>query len=211
MSALQKIVQRVKALRKKHPNAKYRTLQKQAGREFKAGKLKAKRKPAAKKRRKTVVRRKSAVRKTVRKVAPRKRAKRTVRRKALSPAVPKRKRVYRAKRTKVKAYKAKRYKRVSGTGGGMMSTILPIAAVVVGGLLIYKLMTPSAPAYTNTTNPYRVAAQNNLLQWAQAAGLGISAITSMINAINNKSDAEVIALAQSKDSASQWLYNEYGV
>lgn len=203
MNALKAINTRVKALQKKHPKSKRTTLQKQAGREWKAGKLKAKRKAAPKRK---AVKRKPAKRKA----APRKSAKKTVRKKSLSPAVPKKKRVYKAKRTSVKAYKAKRYKRISGTGS-MMSTVLPIAALTIGALLIYKLMTPAIPQYTNTTNPYRAQAQNNLLQWAQAAGLGISAITSMINAINGKSDAEVIALAQSKDSASQWLYNEYGV
>ncbi len=205
MSALKKIVARVRALRKKHPNAKYRTLQKQAGREFKAGKLKSKRKAVSKPAKRKPAKRKPAAAKRV------VRRKKTDRKKSLSLSVPKRKRVYRAKRTSVKAYKAKRYKRVSGTGGNMMSTVLPIAALAIGGLLIYKLMTPSVPAYTNTSNPYRVQAQNSLLQWAQAAGLGISAITSMINAINSKSDNEVIALAQSKDAASQWLYDQYGV
>jgi hypothetical protein len=39
MSALAKINARVKALKKKHPGAKHVTLQKQAGREYKAGKL----------------------------------------------------------------------------------------------------------------------------------------------------------------------------
>jgi hypothetical protein len=38
-SALQKINARVKVLKKKHPNSKHTTLQKQAGKEYKAGKL----------------------------------------------------------------------------------------------------------------------------------------------------------------------------
>ena len=41
-SILKKINARVKQLKKKHPGAKRSTLQKQAGREFKAGKLKKK-------------------------------------------------------------------------------------------------------------------------------------------------------------------------
>jgi hypothetical protein len=59
-TALAKINARVKYLQKKHPNTQRKTLQKQAGREYRAGKLGGVKKKTA---RKKVVRRVGAVRK----------------------------------------------------------------------------------------------------------------------------------------------------
>lgn len=59
-SALKKIQARVKQLRKKHPNAKFRSLQKQAGSEYRSGKL-----GGVKKKKRTVAKKKSAPRKRI--------------------------------------------------------------------------------------------------------------------------------------------------
>lgn len=59
-SALKKIQARVKQLRKKYPNAKFRSLQKQAGSEYRNGKL-----GGVKKKKRAVAKKKSAPRKRI--------------------------------------------------------------------------------------------------------------------------------------------------
>jgi len=184
MNALKKINARAKALKKKHPGKKYKTLQKQAGAEYRAGKLKThkKRKPAAKKvARKKVTRKKTAVRK-VAKVA------------SLGTVIKKRRKL-KPRKVKVKAYRATRYK-VSGMG----KDLLPIVALGGLALLAYKMLVPSQTVpqqylnqlqYSNNAN--RNTSAQNILAYATAAGMTASAIAALINAINNSSDDEVTA------------------
>lgn len=180
-TALKKINARVKVLAKKHPGKKRTTLQKQAGKEYREGKLK-KRAPA---KRKATHKRKKAVVKRV-KAAPRKRVRK-------SRPVAKRK-VYKAKVVKVKAYKGKRYKRVSGIG--KLSSLVPIVAVAGLGLVAYYLYTKSTtPTLNTTTNPYRAQAQTSILQWAALAGMTATAIANLINSINASDDNTVIQAA----------------
>jgi len=191
MNALQKINKRAKQLQKKHPGKKYRTLQKQAGKEFKAGKLKTRKKKVGAAKKKAV--RKRTVKKSVRKVV--RRAVKTV---------PKKKRVYRAKRTKVKAYTATRYKRVSGKGKSIMPLLL-LGAVGVGAYLLLKRPTVQASqyGYMPTNNTVRNDSANSILTWATAAGLTATAIAKLINAINSSSDAQVVQAASSPDQFAQ--------
>jgi len=178
-NALKKINARVKVLQKKHPKSKRTTLQKQAGREWRAGKLKGavgavrkkhhvKKKTVAKKRRRTakpkVVTRTRTIVKVVR---------------------AKRRRATHKKRTTAR-------RRVSGVG--KTSILLPIVGVAAVGLLAYYMMSrPTIPPFAPTNNPYRVQAQNSILQWATAAGLAASTITSIINSLNSSDDSTVIA------------------
>lgn len=203
-NALKKINARVKVLQKKHPKSKRTTLQKQAGREWKSGKLRgavgAVRKKAAKK----TVRRKSKPRKRAVKRArvPRKRSLTHVL-KALTK--PKRKRVYKAKVVSVRKYKATRYRRVSGMG--KMSSLVPIVAIAGLGILAYYLINKQTQVqFPPTNNPYRAQAQNSILSWAAAAGLTATAIANIINAINNSDDATVINQA----AAPQQYFNPLG-
>lgn len=191
-TALVKINARVKELQKKHPNSKRKTLQKQAGKEWRDGKLK-KRKPARRKHtvERKAVRRKSVVRKVVRK------------RRAV---VPKSKRVYRAKVVRVKSYKAPRYKRISGIG--KMSALVPIVAIVgLGALAYYFINKSQTPSLIPTTNPYRAAATNDILQWAAVAGLTATAIAKIIDSLNKSSDAAVISAAADPTAA----FNPMGI
>jgi len=193
-SALKKINARVKVLQKKHPKTKRVTLQKQAGKEYKAGKLKVKRKV---KRRvaKRVVKRRAV--KRVRKRTARKRVNRAV----MRVSKPVSRRVYRPKVVRVKSYKAARYRRVSGTGKSLM----PIVLLAGAGLIAYMLLKPkpvtSYPQYQPTGNPTRDAAASNILAWATAAGLAISSITKLLDAINKGSDSDVQAINNSVNSA----------
>lgn len=192
-TALKKINARAKALKKKHPGKKYRTLQKQAGAEYKAGKLKAKRKPAKRKtvKRKAVAKRKPAARKTRKRVA-RKVGKPTTVVYSLGKLIKR-------KRRKRAAVKSKGKRRVSGSGN---SSLMPILLLGGLGLAAYLLLKPAAvPALYQSSNQLRNTSSNNILQYATAAGLGISAITALINSLNNMSDNDVINASNNPASA----------
>jgi len=171
-NALKKINARVKALRKRYPKAKRSTLQKQAGREYKAGKLKGKRKkPAVKKR--VAKRRKPAAKKT------RVRVKRVTVVKIVR------------RRTRKKPAKVKKK---MGRAVGKKDSILPM--LIVGGLglaAVYMLTKPRVTSnqYLPTGNYQRDNAANNILSYAMAAGLTVTAITKLIQALNNSTDAQV--------------------
>lgn len=177
-NALKAINRRVKQLAKKHPNSKRSTLQKQAGREWKAGKLKAKRKPVAKK------------------VASKKRRVSSVGKKpkvivlnSLGAVIRKKRR---AIRKAARARTAKR--RVYGSKG---SNLVPIIGIAALALIAYQMFKPSPInpqqyGYQPTSNVNRNTAASNILSYAMAAGLTVNAITQLINAINNSSDAKVI-------------------
>lgn len=183
-TALKKITARVKVLRKKHPKAKYKSLQQQAGKEFKAGKLKTKKVSGVK--RKAAPKRKAVRRKAARKRATKVRvitrtiAVGTVRRKRRK-AAPKR--------------KAARRRRIGNSGSNMLPIILGVGAL---GLLAYMALKPSQTtaqlAYQPTGSYDRDNKASEILAWATAAGLGISAITNLINALNTGSDAKVTAI-----------------
>lgn len=178
ITALTKIRTRTKQLQKKHPNAKFRTLQKQAAREYNAGTIPKKR--AKKAKRKVSGKRKYKVTHRVKKVGAvkRHRAKRTTPRKT--------KRVRTVTRTKTV------YRRVGAAKSNMP---LIIGGLALAGIAAYLLLKkPALPIpLAVSTNPATAAAQNNILQYAQALGLGVTALTALINALNSSSDAAVQA------------------
>ena len=177
-TALKKITARVKALRKKHPKAKYKSLQKQAGQEFKAGKLKNK---AARKK-------VSGVKKTARKKTARKRTPKVkVITRTISVGTVKRKR-----RKAAPKRKATRRRRVGGMGGNTLPIILGIGALAAVAYFALKPATPAAQlAYNPTGSAARDSKAGEILAWASAAGMGISAITALINALNTGSNSKV--------------------
>lgn len=188
-NALRKINAEAKRLRKKHPNAKYSTLQKQAGRAFKAGKLK---------------KRKSRSTGKVAKVAKvgRVRKRKTTRRKAAKPRV--------VVRTRVRTVtKVRRVGKAS-----TMDKLLPVLAIAGVGLLIYKVVSdrPAANSqqYMPTGNYQRDNSAANILAWATAGGIAINAITALIKMLNEKSDAEVIQAGNQVQNNGQlppgWQY-----
>lgn len=168
-TALKKIQTRAKALKKKHPKANYRNLLKQAGKEFKAGKLK-KRKVSG-----------------VKKATPVKRKKRAAKK---SPKVQIVTRVVKVgsvkRRTRRRApKKITRRRRVGNSGKSMLPIILGVAAL---GTIAYLALRPATPAYTAayqpTGNSVTDSKAGEIMAWASAAGVGITAISALINALN---------------------------
>jgi hypothetical protein len=200
-AALKKIQARVKKLRKKHPGAKFRTLQKQAGAEYRAGKLKTRRKKSAPKRKTAKAKRRmvSAVGavKHKRTVARRRRNPKTV-------TVIKYRTMGRVKHAKkrrkryVKKRVVARRRKVGGMSKGTKNALLIGGAVVLGYLLI-KSMTPAAPAVT-LTNPASVSSANSLVSAATAAGYSANAIASLLKEINGSTDAQVQTAAATVNS-----------
>lgn len=201
-AALKKINARVKQLQKKHPKSKRVTLQKQAGREYKAGKLKTHRKkakPAPKRRARKAsgVGSKYKVYHEVKKVG-KARKKRTARR-----SKPKVRTVTRVRTRTV-------YKRRASVGRSGMSSIMPVVAIAGLGLIAYMLLKPktqvTVPGVSTplvlTGNPTRDNSAQNVLAYAQAAGIGLSAITALINSLNSMSDSAVVDVAQQAQSGT---------
>lgn len=185
-TALKKIRARVKQLQKKNPHAHYKNLQKQAGKEFKSGKLKTvgKRKPAKKK------------------AAKRKVAKRTVA--IIHHAKPAPRKLHRRKRRSVGAAVAShRRRRVSGSG----SNLMPIVAIGGLAVLAYFLLKPRTttllpsqiPGLVTTGNAARDNSAANIVAYATAAGIAATALSKLIDSINNSSDSTVTAAAGSAD------------
>ena len=187
-NALRAINKRVNQLQKQHPNKKRKTLQKQAGREWKAGTMPKARKKAAKKKATVSGKRKYKVTHRVKKVGAVKRKKRTVRRKAKRATV----RVIRRTKTKTK------YRRVGAAGGSAMKMLLPLALVAGVGILAYMAFSKDSttvPPLTLTGNAPRDNSAQSILAYATAAGMGISAITALINALNSMNDSQVSTTA----------------
>jgi hypothetical protein len=195
-AALKKIQARVKKLRKKHPGAKFRTLQKQAGAEYRAGKLKTKRKH-------TIHKKKSVHRKRVSSVGPVRRHRKGAKRRApRTVIITKYRTVGKVKRTRKKHHKryvkAKRITHCRSVGGMSKGTktALMVGGAVVLGYLLVKSMTPAAPPIT-LTNPASVSSANTLVTAAQAAGYSATAIANLVKSINASSDAQVQSAATS--------------
>jgi len=180
-NALKKINARVKVLQKKHPNAKRKTLQKQAGREYKAGKLKVKRKPVAKKK---PVKRK-AVKRSIARIA------KIAKPSTLGKLYKRRKRATRAKKVV--------RRRVSGTVG-KSSMLLPVVALGGLAVLAYFMLKPATntqvPALYQSQNVQRNQSASNILAYASAGALTISAIAKLIEALNSSDDKTVVAAGQ---------------
>lgn len=198
VTALTKIRVRTKQLQKKHPGKKYRTLQKQAASEYKAGKIpKARKKPVKRK----AVKRKATRRKVgskykvyheVKKVGTVKRKRARAKRRAAPKA-----RKARTRTVRKTVYKTRR---VGSTGMSKLMPVLAIGALAVGAyLLLRPKTTTTVPPLVTTGNVSRDNSAQNLLAYATAAGMGISAITQLINALNNSSDSTVVQAAASPE------------
>lgn len=194
-NALKKIVARVKQLRKKHPNAKYKTLQKQAGREFKAGKLKAKRKPATKK--KTVRRKASRKKSTGRKVG-------AVRVQTVKIAAVKK---HKKRRKPVKKTYRKRAR--VGATSSLAKLLIPAVGLGLLGFLAYKMMQPATnqQGLINRNSTAAAQGQSNVLQWAAAAGIVGGALAKIIDSLNSSDDATVAAAGSSPAAAQNYWSN----
>lgn len=194
-TALKKIQARVKKLRKKHPGAKFRTLQKQAGAEYRAGRLKTKRKPAKKKiaRRREVaavgkVRKRKA---PARKISKRRKPKIKIVTRTVQVGAVKYKR---RRRATPKKHSRRRASRIGGMSSNTTLLLVGAAAVLgIGYLLLRDNGTgaQSQIAYQPTGSVSRDNKAGEIMAWATAAGIGISAITSLISALNTGSDSKV--------------------
>lgn len=189
-NALKVINKRANQLHKRHPGKKRATLLKQAGKEYRAGKL------SGKKKRRTVAR--------ANKIVVVGAVKRKTRKRKLQ-TVPKRKRVYKAKRVSVKSYKAKRYRRIAGKGSSVTTALLVGGGLIAGYLLLKNFTTPApttipAAGYFNTGNQVRDNNANVVLSYATAAGLTLTAIAKLISVINSSSDSQVSSAASNPGS-----------
>lgn len=195
-TALKKINARAKQLKKKHPNAKYKTLQKQAGAEYRSGKLKAKRKAAPKKKRAVKRRKVSSAVGAVR----RKKVRRAIRPRVVVIASP------RKRRRKVAKKKSTGRRRVGSPKMGM-------GALLLGGLAlgaVYLLTRPKTPQIIYTQNATRNSQAQTLLQAAQTAGMTAAAIANLIKVINASSDSQVAAAAADPQQALRDAANAAG-
>jgi len=200
VTALKKINARTKQLKKKHPGKKYSTLRKQAASEYNAGRLPKKRKAAAPKKHRR--RKKHTAHRKAAGVGKVKTTRRRATRKRHAPKVITRTRTV----TKIKRVGAARK---SNTG-----LILGLGALGLGAvyLMTRKKTVPvngSNVPLTLTGNTSRDAAAQDLVTWATAASLGVTALTNLINAINNASDSQVTSAATQAQSSGQlpagWL------
>jgi hypothetical protein len=204
-TALKKINIRVKQLQKKHPGAKRVTLQRQAGAEYRAGKLKPKRKRAAAPKRKRAKRAKVAGKRRPRRIGSSGNT-RTATRASTSrnrtatktiTAHIKVGGVRKRKRSRA-VVKHPRRRRVGATG---MKSLMPILLLGGVGILAYMLLKPKtavsvpgvATPLTLTGSAARDTAAQNILAYAQAAGTGVSALTALINSLNSMGDASVVS------------------
>lgn len=205
-STLQKITARAKRIRKAHPGKKWLTAVKEAGREFRAGKLKPKRaRPKKHSKRKHKARRRVSGFKPNTGLVPREQVARTrarvgshrrkPRRRAASPR-PKRRRVGQS----------------NGNGSGPSSTNWVMPVLVLGGLGLaaYALLrnqgqtspAVSSSQYVPTGNAYRDSAASKILAYATAAGMVGDAIAKLIQALNRSSDADINQVYDSINSGS---------
>jgi hypothetical protein len=195
--ALKKINARVKQLQKKYPKKKRVTLQKQAGSEYRSGKL-----GATKKR--TAVKKKS-VRRVVKKRAPKKSApkkrgvvrKRTARKKPVSAVLIVEKggtrrtrptRVYQVKRTKKGRYDGTR--RIGGMSKSTQ-TLVVVGGLALAAFLLLNNNRSNNMVYVPTGNINRDSKAQEILNWVSVAGASAAQIASLIKNLNTKSDADI--------------------
>lgn len=183
-NALKKITTRAKQLKKRNPGKKWKTLVKQAGAEYRSGKLKTtrKRKPAAKKRK--PVRRKPARRRVssasaVGTVKRRRVRRRRVARKACRVTT----RVRTRTRTKTV------YRRVGSKKSKLGSLLLIGGALAVGYLLLKPK--PAPVQYIPTNNPTRNNLASDIISIVTAAGMTATQIVNLIKNLNSSNDAQV--------------------
>jgi hypothetical protein len=192
-AALKKINARVKKLAKRFPKKSRKTLQKQAGAEYRAGKLKAKRKKVSGVR-KTVRRAKRKVKRAVRRaVGVTRRKRRTARRAPAKVIIMKVGATKRRRRRAAPKRKAVRRRRVSGVSriAGIKTSTLLMAGLGIGA--IYLLTRRPQVQYGPTGNAVRDSKAQQILNYAVAAGATASAIANLLKSLQNKSDAQIDA------------------
>lgn len=189
-TALKKITTRAKAIRRAHPGKAWKTAVKEAGREYRSGKIKTKKRPVKRvihKRAKRARRRAlGAIRPntgalTVREIVTASRARVGSHRRK-----PKRRRARATRRAS-----PPRRRRIGQRSSN--SALMPVLLTVGAGLLAYVIFKRQSPppAGTNqqglvsTGNAYRDSRAAEILAWATAGGLAIDAISKLIAALNS--------------------------
>ena len=210
-STLKKITTRAKQIRKKHPGKSWRNAVKDAGREFRTGKMaKKKARPRRKAARKRSRPRKvGAFRPTTGRRGPRETVIRTRARVAGHKRKPRRKRG--AVTRYVNRPRRRRVGQSSATSG-----LMPV--VLIGGLVLlaYALLRKQgqpAPVtqpsgLVSTGNQYRDATAQRILAYAAAAGIAADAIAKLIQSLNRASDQDVNQIEDAIDSGAgiPWDY-----
>lgn len=192
MSVLTRIVKRAKQMKKARPNKhrKWTGYVKDASAEYKRGGFKKAKKRKAVKRKKSV----SSIGKVKRKRA----------RKPLTQVLKKLTRKRRS--TRKRSVKVVKRRRVGARGGKSIMPVLAVAAIGLGAIWLLtknKTTTPPPGGYpplVATGNTGRDQTSQNILNYAMAAGLATDAIIKLIQALNNKSDADIQKVAQTIDA-----------
>lgn len=188
-SALKKITTRAKQLKKKNPGKKWKTLVKQAGAEYRSGKLKKKRKVAR------VGKVKSKKTK-----APRRRS---VKRPAASKPII-RTRTLTVVKYRTRTVKAKR-RSVSGVGKpGKGMLLIGLGILALGAVLLLKKKTP-AMAIIPRANPATTSTAQNIVAIAQAAGIVGAQLQAIVDKLNSSSDGTVQQAYNNISSGSGYI------
>jgi len=198
-TALRKINARVKQLAKRFPKKKRVSLQKQAGAEYRAGKLKPKRKPSPVKRkvrRKTVAAKKRTPAK--RRAAPKRAARRRVSGLKAGAGV-KVTGVTRRRKRRAPKKVAVRRRRVSG--GGSKMNMLVIGGLALGAIYLMSQNKPST-VYVPTGNTARDTKAQQILSLVAQAGASAAQVAAAIAALNKKSDAQIDQYYQQAQSGA---------
>lgn len=206
ISTLKKITTRAKSIRKAHPGKSWKTAVKEAGREFRAGKLKLrkKRRPKKHSNRKHRARRISGgLRPNNVASVPREKIARTRARVGSHRRKPKKRRVTSPRPTR------RRVGQSNGSGPSSNNWVMPVLVLGGLGLAAYALLRNQAQAppasssqLVQTGNAYRDSAAQKILAYAAAAGMVGDAIAKLIQALNSSSDADVNQVYDSINSGA---------
>lgn len=211
-NVLKRISARAKQIRKKHPGKAWKTAVKEAGRDYRAGKL---RKGSNRKRVK--VKRKAKARRRVSGIRPN------------TGALTTRETVVKT-RARVGAHKRKPRRRPASRPRpqprrrrigqqGTTSGLMPVVLLGGLGLLAYAVLrgqsqappvgggpTGTADGLALTGNSYRDATAQRIVAWAMGIGMAAAAITKLIQALNSSSDSDVNQVYDSINSGDGLPY-----
>lgn len=201
-NALAVIRKETERLQKAHPRMSFRAAQKKAGKNYRSGAVRAKKKHHKKAHTKKRVRKHSSRKRA------RKRSTRTVVVVSGTHAIARAK-VTRKRRKRRATYKVThRVRRVSGTGRGISTTnMLLFGGLLIGAYLLLKPKSsgsvqlpgtpPAAPPLQLTGNTTRDTQAQQIIAWATAGGMAVDAVIKLINTLNTKPDTQVSAVYDS--------------
>jgi len=197
-NALKKITTAAKAYRKKHPGASWKSAVKKAGAEYRAGKLKTRRKRVAsvgavKRKKKTVKRKAGRVR------IPKKVSLKTTRTINVVNGTKKRRR----KKSASRKVARRRVGSSRQSGKDKLIQTLLIGGLGVG-LLVAFTRQRQQPVYYQTGNQFRDSAATRILNFAAQASLTAQQIAMIISKLNTSNDAQLQQMIDAVDTGNAY-------